>query len=98
MSYELSLLIKSTLILACAFLANALLRRSSAATRHAVWTMSLLCILALPAMSFYFPESFRLEVPVLPEPSQAPHDALPPLMQPAAPSSPATAPAASAAT
>jgi beta-lactamase regulating signal transducer with metallopeptidase domain len=67
MSFEVSLLIKSTLILASAALANAMLRRGSAATRHAIWTMAFLCLLSLPVVCLYLPESLQVQLAVLPE-------------------------------
>jgi beta-lactamase regulating signal transducer with metallopeptidase domain len=72
MSFEVSLLIKSTLILASAVLTNTMLRRGSAATRHAIWTMAFLCLLALPAVSLYLPESLQVQLAVLPEASAVP--------------------------
>src|SRR5215471_7127328 len=76
MSFELALLLKSTMILACAFLANALMRHSSASARHAVWTMALLCLLALPGVTFYLPKSLQLEIPVLKDPPVSPNISL----------------------
>ena len=50
------LLAKSTLLLLLAALACRLLRRSSAATRHLVWTAALISILILPLVSATMPK------------------------------------------
>ncbi len=52
----LGLLTKGTLLLLLAALACRLLRRSSAATRHLVWTAALIGVLFLPLLSFSLPK------------------------------------------
>jgi beta-lactamase regulating signal transducer with metallopeptidase domain len=47
---------KSTVILAAALGVTAVMRRSSAATRHLVWASALLATLAVPAIVFFGPE------------------------------------------
>jgi HEAT repeat protein/beta-lactamase regulating signal transducer with metallopeptidase domain len=56
------LVVKATLLLACAALLTTALRRSSAATRHLIWTAALMAALALPVLSLTLP---RWNVPVL---------------------------------
>lgn len=53
---------KATAVLAAAALAARALRRSSAATRHLVWTCALVAALVLPAVSLVLP---RWEAPLL---------------------------------
>ena len=60
--------IKVSVILLAAALASVALRRSSAATRHVVWTSALLAALALPLLALALP---RWETPVMTLP-QAP--------------------------
>jgi hypothetical protein len=60
--------LKATVILLAAAFASLALRRSSAATRHLVWTSALLAALALPLLALALP---RWEVPVMTRP-QAP--------------------------
>lgn len=48
-------IIKSSVILGFAFFATLALRRQSAALRHMVWTVGLLCSLALPVFSLMMP-------------------------------------------
>ena len=69
MSFELSIMIKTTVVLAFGALAAACLRRASASTRHAVWVIALLNALLLPLGTIVLP---TLTVPVLHEPEVAP--------------------------
>lgn len=55
--------LKATLILGVSALVVRALRQGSAATRHLVWTLGVLAVLALPAVSALAP---RWEVPLLP--------------------------------
>lgn len=48
----LTVLVKVTILLLCAWLATAVLRRCSAALRHLVWAASLVAALAIPALEF----------------------------------------------
>jgi beta-lactamase regulating signal transducer with metallopeptidase domain len=52
--WTLSLVVKSTLVLAAASAAVHVLRRSSASARHVVWCLALGCLVALPLMSTAF--------------------------------------------
>jgi HEAT repeat protein/beta-lactamase regulating signal transducer with metallopeptidase domain len=70
---------KTTLLLAGAGLLTALLRRSSAASRHLVWTCALMAALALPVLSLTLP---RWNVPLVT--LTAPQRALGPVAQPSA--------------
>jgi beta-lactamase regulating signal transducer with metallopeptidase domain len=54
------ILLKGTVVLAIAGLVTALLQRSSAATRHAVWSIALGALLVLPLLSVSLP-SWKLE-------------------------------------
>jgi beta-lactamase regulating signal transducer with metallopeptidase domain len=54
--------LKATVLLAVAFIASAMLRRSSAAVRHLVWASALSGLLALPFLSFAGP-SLTIRVP-----------------------------------
>src|SRR5688572_13387343 len=54
--------IKATVLLAVAAATAAMLRRSSAASRHLVWTIALLAALVLPVLSVALP---RWQVPVV---------------------------------
>jgi len=63
MTFALSVILKTTVVLACASLMTLGLRRSSASTKHAVWAIALLCALALPVASLILPE---IRVAVLP--------------------------------
>jgi TonB family protein len=47
--------IKATAVLAAAFAATLALRRASAALRHMVWTVAMVCLLALPILSRILP-------------------------------------------
>src|SRR5574339_655573 len=59
-----SLLVKASALLAVAALAQVALRdRASAATRHWVWTLAVVALLAMPALSMWVPE-WSVEVPV----------------------------------
>src|SRR5688572_14106613 len=64
MSFALSVIAKTTILLACAGLMTLALRRASASTRHAVWAIALLSALILPIASTFLPE---VALPVLPE-------------------------------
>ena len=48
MIFALSVIAKTTILLACASLMTLALRRASASARHAVWAMALLSALILP--------------------------------------------------
>jgi len=63
MNFALGVIVKTTVLLACASLMTLGLRRASASARHAVWATVLLCALLLPLASVLLPE---LAVPVLP--------------------------------
>ena len=76
---------KATVLLAAAAIASALLRRRSAATRHLVWTLALLAIVALPVLSTALP---RWQLPLLEiasEPAVMPSVSAPALARVAAP-------------
>ena len=64
MSFELSIIIKTTVVLVCAGLCVAILRRASSATRHALWAIALLNALLLPVGSLLLP---AVSLPVLPQ-------------------------------
>src|SRR5688572_752545 len=64
MSFALSVIAKTTILLACASLITLGLRRHSASARHAVWAIALLSALILPVASAYLPE---VALPILPE-------------------------------
>jgi beta-lactamase regulating signal transducer with metallopeptidase domain len=66
MNFDWSILLKTTIILASAGIAATAMHRASASARHAVWTIGLLCALALPIASFLGP---KLELPILAEQS-----------------------------
>lgn len=68
MTFALSVILKTTILLACASLMTLGLRRASASIKHAVWAIALLCALALPFAAVILPE---ISVPVLPEESIA---------------------------
>jgi len=73
--------VKGTLVLALAGLAALALRKSSSATRHAVWCAALTGMLVLPVMALAVPE---WTLPILPAPKvEAP-------VSPAAPATPVT--------
>ena len=65
--------VKSTVVLAAAWIAAFVLRKHSAATRHLIWTAAFAAILALPFLSAALP---GLRVPfsgvVLPAPAGQP--------------------------
>lgn len=63
MIWTLSLAVKSTLVLGAATVLTWALGRYSASTRHAVWSLALLSLLALPVLSAALP---RLGLPLLP--------------------------------
>lgn len=64
MNFALSVIAKTTILLACASLMTLGLRRASASVRHVVWAMALLSALILPIASTVLPE---LSLPILPE-------------------------------
>src|SRR5688572_18316489 len=64
MSFALSVIAKTTILLACASLITIGLRRASASARHAVWAIALLSALILPVASTLLPE---ISLPILPE-------------------------------
>lgn len=86
-AFLLALALKGSLVFSLAFVVTALLRRSSAAVRHAVWTLALGAALALPLLSVVVP---GWQVAVLP--GAAPQ----PLAVAPAPPAPPVAPAAPA--
>ena len=64
MSFEFQILLKTTLILLSAGVLSLMLRRSSAALRHAVWVLAMLAVLTFPLASILLPP---LELPILAE-------------------------------
>src|SRR5262245_55950732 len=74
MNFALSVIVKTTVLLACASLVTLGLRRASASARHAVWATVLLCALLLPLASVLLPE---LALPVLPVESFTPAPPVP---------------------
>ncbi|MFQ5569318.1 MAG: HEAT repeat domain-containing protein [Rhodothermales bacterium] len=56
--------LKATIILGAACLVTALLRRASAATRHAIWSLALVGLLLLPALSALLP-SWGVRLPAV---------------------------------
>src|SRR5688572_557569 len=70
MSFEVDLLVKTTTILGCVGLLAALMRRTSAAARYAVWAFGLLAVLAFPVVSGRLP---TIDLPLLPV-AQTPHE------------------------
>src|SRR6187431_3273228 len=64
MNFALSVIAKTTILLACASLMTLALRRASASAKHAVWAIALLSALILPIASRFLPE---VALPVLPE-------------------------------
>ncbi len=80
----LSLALKGALVLSLAFVVVALMRRASAAARHAVWTAALAAALVLPVLAVAVP---GWQVPLLP--AQSAPEA--PLAVPAPPAPPAPA-------
>ena len=64
MNFALSVILKTTVLLACASLVTLGLRRASASVKHAAWAMALLCALLIPIASLVLPE---VSLPVLPE-------------------------------
>lgn len=64
MTFAVSVILKTTILLALAGLMTLGLRRASASTRHAVWAIALFCALALPFASLALPE---ISLAVLPE-------------------------------
>ncbi len=84
----LAVALKGTLIFLAAFFIVGLLRRASAATRHAVWTLALAAALILPVLFLVLP---GWQVPVLPAPPVVTfHEPTPPSppVAPAAPRAP----------
>src|SRR5689334_21111867 len=61
------LLAKVTIILALAWVITALLRKSSAAIRHSVWTAAVFACLALPLLKWALPERRVRAVTVRPQ-------------------------------
>src|SRR5687768_10922633 len=68
MSFEVNVLMKTTLILVCVGLIAAVMRRSSASARYAVWAFGLLAVLAFPVVSGVLPS---IDLPLLP-PAETP--------------------------
>ena len=64
MSFEVSLIAKTTAILALVSLLCLSLRRASASTLHAIWALGLLGVLAFPVAATLLPS---IDVPILPE-------------------------------
>src|SRR5436190_2536108 len=56
MIFALSVILKTTILLASASLMTLALRRTSASTKHTVWAIALLCALVLPFASVTLPE------------------------------------------
>jgi len=69
--------IKSSLILCVALIAAMLLRRQSAAMRHTVWTVGLLCSLALPLFGLVLPAWHVAPIRTVQHPE---HDIAPPVV------------------
>lgn len=66
MSYALATVIRFTIVLLFAGVAAMMLKRSSAAIRCALWTISLLCGLLMPLTDVLIPAPARMNLPVLP--------------------------------
>src|SRR5688572_11562561 len=64
MNFALSVIVKTTVLLACASVVTLVLRRASASVKHDVWAMALLSALLIPIASLVLPE---VPLPVLPE-------------------------------
>jgi len=64
MNFALSVIAKTTILLACASLMTLGLRRVSASARHTVWAIALLSAIVLPIGASLLPE---FAFPVLPE-------------------------------
>src|SRR5262252_9242181 len=64
MSFALNIIAKSTIILVTAAVLCLLLRRASAASRHAVWVLAVMSALLLPIATAILPQ---LQLPVLPQ-------------------------------
>jgi len=59
--------LKGVLLLSAIFLLSLLLRRATAATRHLVWSLAMIGVLALPVLSFILPQwSMPLTPQILP--------------------------------
>lgn len=69
MTFEVSLIVKSALILALVSILSLLLRRASASTLHGIWALGLVGVLALPIAAVLLP---KIDLPVLPEAEMAP--------------------------
>ena len=82
---------KSALVLLGALVLTRLLRGASASTRHQVWTVALVTVLALPALSAVLP---AWQVPILPAELATPASS--PAVRPSPTSTPAPLPRASA--
>lgn len=89
MTFALSLVVKSSVVLAAACVAARASRRSSAATRHALWSLAIACLAALPLLSIALP---ALELPVLPAESDPPAHTGPQVPLPALHAEPLAAP------
>ncbi|MEM1042813.1 MAG: M56 family metallopeptidase [Bacteroidota bacterium] len=93
--------VKGTLLFLATFFVVGLLRRTSAATRHAVWTLALAAALVLPALFLVLPgwqvpvlpasDSGAFVTPIPPAPAAAPAAPLS-LLAPPLPPSPPSAP------
>lgn len=66
--------VKGTVLLVVAGLATLLFRRSSAAMRHRVWSLTMLGLMLLPVLSGLLP---AWQLPILPSPPNAPSDPQP---------------------
>src|SRR5262245_61337865 len=64
MSFAISVILKTTILLACASLIALGLRRASASAKHAVWAIALLGALVVPIATAVLPE---VNLAVLPE-------------------------------
>ena len=71
MSFGLGILLKTTAILLCVGILAAMLRRSSAAARHAVWALGLVGVLAIPIATRTLP---TIDLPVLPQAEAPQHE------------------------
>lgn len=57
--------VKAAVLLAAAGLAAAVLHRRSAASRHLVWTLGVVAVLALPLLAALIPAGFAVDAPLL---------------------------------
>ena len=62
--FLLDAVVKATLLVVTAYLATTLVRRSSAAIRHRIWSTTFGCLLLLPVLSVLLPD---LRIPIVPQ-------------------------------